>query len=888
MSDAALSELKFIVGGTDAAKFKSLATQPWGPLLASQRQWIQAVTKRCVVDRAGNVDPTMHFVEYLLLEDAELESSLLDGAPNFTIHPDRATRFFKDLLGVGLSFDEVRSSEAAKREIRRCFKLLSADQRRLTEAEVLREVNPTETWLDAIKVRRLRGADDSNAVLLQLRQLLPGIWHEDGFNQEPFDSLVQWLIPSERDGEDGRLQAAAIIQWMRKTRPPVGYDTYVEHDNAEDEIARRNLESDEARFRPLFEVGWGVAHEELTEIFDEETPGNEVAEALTAALIKMGIATTLLPSAVKTFVDKVRPKLATLHRLAATEARSKRNDHNLATIIAAVADASRSELDAGKMDGSQNPEGKMGRQKEQYDMLYLKTGFSELHKAIASIVETTPLDQAAAVKACLESAEAAGQSFVIGGRDIPLASFTSARGVCWDKNRAPLMEVVKKAVKSKAGLASDVTANVKEDDVAKWLTGKLKMTSDKDGVHLWRMFEEVVKARSGAWAVQQLLQGRNELVIKDPLALFLAPELMEEMTDAIVAFGGIFLKPAETTGSLEAVWRHMIARSKEIHKIPDWEPRKLGLMVLQVRANELIFEKHGADIISMINTPLGIAQKPTRFMKSKGEAMDAWNDATASLDAIKKDLNLEGRALSRKSPEELKSTQQAVERMAPDLKASPAGKTVVAWVQFTTGGRNKRPLGGGDNDGWYEDWSESRKETSKGWGEKAAKFGVAVKGQDMLCGHLKVTFPADVKMPVAGECAAKWMPGNQWKKATWCTSKDCDTYESHKHPDVWDGDTFKGTVSHDSNKTLDWPTGVVVLKQPVVKQSSGAGSSSQWSPGGGGRGKGRGQGSWQSPPIAKGSKGGKPSKGKGSKGGKGGKGKGGRGGRRPNFGRRGM
>ena len=131
---------------------------------------------------------------------SSLAPEIVDGNMHFHVKPARWGRYFAALVGVGMPLDAVADLEALAPLITRFAALLTAADRLLDAASILRPSTPADNgdWYFHAKPKMLLGAANDKLALRQFRQQVPGTWNPDDL-QPPYDAVVELLLSAKSD-----------------------------------------------------------------------------------------------------------------------------------------------------------------------------------------------------------------------------------------------------------------------------------------------------------------------------------------------------------------------------------------------------------------------------------------------------------------------------------------------------------------------------------------------------------------------------------------------------------------------------------------------------------------------------------------------------------------
>ena len=161
----------------------------------------------------ANVEVDMHKLEYLTFDKLIIAPDLMDHHIRWHITRTRLTALCRDLASLGTTFVVVETLEELREQVLAAMVLLTDAQRTVSLADVHVLGTATGTWWDHITPRR---ADTDHAVLSHLRFLITGAWHDNGYTQQPFASLVEAIIrPADANSSAAR-QSGNVLACLRE------------------------------------------------------------------------------------------------------------------------------------------------------------------------------------------------------------------------------------------------------------------------------------------------------------------------------------------------------------------------------------------------------------------------------------------------------------------------------------------------------------------------------------------------------------------------------------------------------------------------------------------------------------------------------------------------
>jgi hypothetical protein len=171
------------------------------------------------------------------------------------------------------------------------------DKRTIDTGDVMYDGDPndagTGTWFDKCTPAMLMEGGGSMEVLAQLKALIPNHYNKDadaGRGSDEFKAVVAQIesaVGRDVSQATPQVQAAAVVTFFKRTRPPAGLTPY----NTEPmlEIERRAAPTIAARFEPLFLTGWRRAYTTLDKLWPQTV--NDIVTETLALATSLGVAT---------------------------------------------------------------------------------------------------------------------------------------------------------------------------------------------------------------------------------------------------------------------------------------------------------------------------------------------------------------------------------------------------------------------------------------------------------------------------------------------------------------------------------------------------------------------------------------------------------------------
>ena len=841
-----MRSINYIAGGTTEANVASLGDNPSGPLKAADNHILAKLMGIRPTGAPFNI--TMRQLEYIALAHLKFDSELDDLTEFWHILPSRWSRLFKALEQAGMPDDPVGDINKLRAFFDKWVPKLPEAERLIQISEVhidlLDADEEEETWAAWCTPSKVRKTDLSNDVLVELRMMLPGLWVAGGRAFDVYTYQVTDIVAERVKVSDTSLrrQAAAVVQWLRDTRVvPPAMNYYYRASDAAEEMQRRLHETEEGRFRPLFEAAWKQGYPSLTKLFDEKTQGSTVANNLKSIMSRIGMANTITDDAVKTFCTTTAQKLELLN-VPSLEGNGDVNTANAAreaALISAMGARGGTALAGDGTTGAKERDGSV-------DTLVDSKDFQELLREMDKLSAKTPINLKDAAKELMKSKCAAG-IMLLAGTKVDIQQFRNFRGLMIKTNHIPVVSVLQDALrvdKSKK-LHTDWDWTIDKALAEKIILGKVAFGTAGDRINWWAELQPLVKLRETAQYVDHV---NSKAKITQPTMVFLSSEHQKMLEDPLTNIFGTIGYEGTESGCFNTVWRHFITRTEEFDRIPDSHPKKMSLQILHVQACRLIFENFAQEFQSMHAQPVGLAVKQPKFL-APGAAYDAWQRAGNVLTEIQQELQISNGALSKGQIMRLDSIKDRVNNVPDHLADTADAKVVFAWYGYSTPKRGREP--GAE----YE--KEPNKRTkqfpndsgvSDAWGDLAYLHGVWVSqdySQIWFGDNSHATIKEGKQKPAAKDCLADWFGGNSKNK--WCTKPKVCTCADHAFVNRDDIEYKRRNEGAELPKRPDDAIEVVKPQAEAVKargadNHGGAGNAGGKGKGKGGKGKGKGKG----------------------------------------------
>ena len=573
---------------------------------------------------------------------------------HFSITPDRLSQFVKDLDASGVAWEPIEGADVeafpkAILDITAAMLKLSDQQRLLEQADVLYDSDPkdaeTGEWYDKISPSMLASGDGGMDMVAQFVSIIPDGYTKDGRDGDEFKSAVAQILGSV--GRDvsalpAIAQAAAVAQWFKRSRPPHEMTPYVVNKHLE--IERRAGTDAQARFAPIFVIGWRVAYPFLAKLWP-----NRVEDILTdtaGLMISLDVADgSVTPQGMRALAIAMKD-----YEAFATEIS---NEDRTAQVI-----------HAHKHAGDDKD--------ETADHKALLQADTEFQAFRSSIEKHRPDDHIAIARTAMGSKHPAGILFLNG----LMKSDTFFKARAGARTPSSIQAIFNNAVARNAkGDVRDDWTNLLPDDL-----GKKFLAGQFAEIHFWNAFKKVVLKREGKMAHddidKRLASASNAEVFADAEAL----RCLETPVRAVMALIGFSSTDEHSFGAL---WRMLTRMAAAIENLPSTCQPKKGLRKTLLDTSTKLLRCPQARWECMLATPATAVTRIGSFVTA-GHALNAVHALDAQIDRFMQEVD-DGMHLCARDPDNnARDIDDAPTK--PDKKSGFGSeqKSEVAWGSLAT------------------------------------------------------------------------------------------------------------------------------------------------------------------------------------------------------------
>ena len=767
-------------------------------------------------------------MHYAVLPGLKLSPEVAKNGSHFVIKSSRLSSVIQDVETAGMDLTpihgppEVAWPILASRFTKAMMGLPDA-KRLLEDADVMYDDDPwsadTGTWFDHITPGALCKGEGGMEVLAQWANLMPFIFSkeaDDGRGSEAFSSILKQIEGSvgiDISEWQEQAQAAAIVAWFKRTRPPKGYAVWVDPMlGTPAELVRRSAATPMQRFEPLFEAGWRACIP-LSELWpqpveDVATAAMALATSLEIGGANLGVTPALL-MALGVAVENLLPY-----------ATKSTNAERQAQI-----------LGAKHMD-EQEELGEEAKGQLQRDI-----DFQTLKQSIDSCATG---DFKAMAKVMLEAKHGAGLLFL---------NSKFAPDTYWKEKAAARTESCVMSIFNDA-LSKDTSGDVMQwgpmlpDGFSKKVIGG-KFTSN-----WWALLKVVLTKRYGQCLVSQITTRIKGLPDK---ALWSDTERLRLLEWPMKVIMRLIKMDGGDTWSWSTFYASLLRMALAIEGIPSKCTPKRGLQNKLQEAVETAMRCAQDRMEEMLATPATAVKRVPTFLID-GRALDALRDVD----------------------ERIKRTLKEIEDGFWGLSKDPAFNADDEWPETELGRRGKKRQREREREAQKAQWQKTDDawQDPRGvvWGSALKEHGAYATedGKHIAFGREIVCY-GDNAPDASESCLACFAPGKLYARGKWCpTPGKCwgAAGEAAHERTAEQPDSVCKPLTTEAASALDWETFTTMLHAPgggggapSAHRRGGGGGGGKRSKGGKGKGAGKGKGK---------------GKGKGGNG-KGGKGKGGKG-----------
>ena len=574
---------------------------------------------------------------------------------HFSITPERLTKFVKDLDASGeawepIAGEDIEAIPKAVAAFSAALRKLREDQRIITASDLFYDsTDPknaeTDTWFDKVTPQLLAAGGGGMDMVAQFGSVLPNWYTKDARDSEEFQSALAQIL-----GSVGRdisslppiAQAAAIAQWLYRSRPP--HDIFLYIPDPSLEIERRAGTDDQARYAPIFIRYWRTACPFLDKLWPHDV--DDILVYTSGLMLSLDVASgAVTPQGMRA--------LATEMKSLEAFATGSSNEERTAQVI-------RAHKTAGD-DKEETADTKA--------LLQADTGY----QAFRTAVEAHRIDDHSGIAlTAMEADHPAGLLFLNG----LLRSDTLYKERGGARTDMVINAIFNKAVaRNTKGELCDEWTNLIPDGIGKKLIGG-KFAE----IHYWNAFKAVVMKREGKAAMERvdkrLAKATNAEVFADPEAM----RYLEKPVRAAMACIGF---KSTDEHSFASFWHTFMRLSAAIENMPAaCAPRKgLRKALLETAPKLLLCPQSRWEC--MLATPATAVKRIGDFVTA-GHALNAANALDAHVARIMQEIDDGLHCFARDAANNVSDGGDATHKPEPKSGDGAGQKSESAWGSLAT------------------------------------------------------------------------------------------------------------------------------------------------------------------------------------------------------------
>ena len=524
-----------------------------GPLKVGRTHWLAQVMAKHLgpaVPPSSKIDVSMRLVVYVFLP-AFVFDDALDNLPlPFWPLLARVAKLLRALLNAGMPSADVGLPRQAQRLVLKHAAQLSAADRALTRADVMRVARPPDTWLDYTTPALLRSSDADNSMVAEFAGLLVSAYIDMTADDRAVACLELML-----DAPKKMANAIKAVEMFRtRTLESGELRGLVPYAQITSEIVRRGDPSEAARFAPLFDAFHEIAYPACSKVFPSlRGEGGELRRALSSLALVLKVTGPFTLSVASSVASLVGPLVGNLD----LECPSGSPEDRASTLLRLHA-----EMPGGQVGRTTHKDGVHSVVGEKVDKLVADPDFTDLQTRLLACSAT---DSVSVLKLLLAHKHPAGLVFVSTTRSVHLSAWAAYAGVkdarMWQSAFNALLAVDESdRAQPTWGDMIPLSASGKPELVSLLVNGKLDAIPS-----CWKLCEQFVRRREGVFAMGQLHP------LPSPSALWLSPEHMRYAEKPLaLVFGFIGHDHSRSVpGSFREFYAKQLERATKLTRLPN-------------------------------------------------------------------------------------------------------------------------------------------------------------------------------------------------------------------------------------------------------------------------------------------------------------------------------
>ena len=768
----------------NAAFLKSLVDD--GKLKIHSDHWLNSVMP-------GSLTPTtspstflasMRLIIYLFLPSLSFTAALDAASLPFFPLPDFISRFLHELLTSGMASTPCLDWKDVRGRINAAAKLLPLASCSIDVANV-RGVAIQNCWLTALTPALLRGSSGTNDSVVSFLMVLPDCFLASNAPTALLSAALTMLTPSAIAANAPPVLVAvraAAHAAITTTEPP--FDFFLPYSDIMTELARRLEDSEDARYRPLFDRHYAQLYPNLSLAFPSCLGASEMRQLVSTVLLSFGLNSSLSHAAVLNLCNMLH------NLLPALELECAAATHTSEQRVAALSKLFReqSSVRAGS---------KMGRvdapDVEQYDKLLADTSYLDLYTKVTAL-NVNNFDVTGAVAMLARHEHPAGLIVLTTSRTPQQPAWAQILGVRQKSSWPSIFDTTLSY--DYGGVAQPSWGRMLPFDKLNCpianhlLQGKLDLIED-----WWSVCSVWVDKYEGSHVLLQFPP------LADPADFWFDPQRLRLVEFAMAAiFAAIGHDQSRATpGSFREFYARQITRAEQISRIPRDVLLHPDLIRRAKFAVSLVFSQYSESHAAMLTRPFHLAQR-VKFLDASGSPATALAEVDGELVRVRSELAraAEGRAAFQAPHLALPSTP---------VPASPG--------QSRT---SPTSLAGRPGIGAPRVASAYPADVYKMWGNQAVRHGTWMNDHGLVFGNRQVTLKDGAQSVTFAHCMAAAGPNTSARgNSAWCvTPKQCRAvgYAAHARADGTTEDDYVVTDVPDDADRSTWKC--VVAPSPAL------------------------------------------------------------------------
>ena len=735
---------------------------------------------------------SLRLIIYLFFPSLLFTGALDAMALPFFPHPDFISRFLHELLTAGMASTPCSDWREVRNRISTSAKQLPAASCSIDAADV-RRVAIDDCWLTALTPALLRGSSSTNDSIISFMMVLPDCFVAVDTPSALLGAALSMLTPPSVPAAAPAILIAvraAAHAAITAAEPP--FDFFLPYSDIMVELARRLEDSEETRYRPLFDRHFLQLYPKLASAFPACLGASEMRQLVSTVMLSFGLRSSLSHSAVLNVCNLLTDLLPALNL--ESSAATSTSEQRVATLSKLFREQSsaRASSKEGKSDGPEV---------ERYDKLLGDPSYLDLYTKVMAL-NTDSFDVAGAVTLLANHAHPAGLIVLTTSRTPQQSAWAQILGVRQKTSWPSIFDVA--LSKDYGGVAQPGWGRMLPFDKTHCPTanhlmqGKLDLIKD-----WWTVCSTWVEKYEGKHVCLQFpaLADSTDFWF-DSVRLRLVDTAM---TAIFAAIGHD--QSRSTPGSFREFYARQITRAEHISRIPCDVALFPDLMRRAKFAVSLVFSQYAESHAAMLTRPLHLAQR-VKFLDPSGSPATALTEIDDELVRVRSELAraAEGRAAFQAS------------HLLQSAVAPSSSETMQAPAATISRGQAVTSLRGAAGKSTPHAASAYPAGVFKMWGNQAVRHGAWMNDHGLVFGNRQVTLKNNTNSVTFAHCMAAAGPnGSARGNSAWCVTPDqCKLagYAAHERVEGTTDDDYVVTDVPDDADRSKWKC--VVAPAPAL------------------------------------------------------------------------